>query len=190
MERGFHLKIYCKGSISLGQRSIVICIHWLTVAIQQRNEIPGMPAGISLQQQSKYLFHFAIVYGRKFWANDGMVVMPSVIAFLLYVFFVAVWLGLTDINDVLLGSTEQWLRSFLFLPHAVRVLSAVYLGWTAVPGLFLAHLLAWYMIFGDVSLLQLLPILVSACGCNIAVLILQSSYIGPKKVLQNHKCFC
>ena len=110
-----------------------------------------------------------------------MFVMPSLIAFLLYVFFVAVWLGLTDINDVLLGSTEQWLRSFLFLPHAVRVLSAVYLGWTAVPGLFLAHLLAWYMIFGEVSLLQLLPILVSACGCNIAVLILQSSYIGPKK---------
>ena len=89
MERAFHLKIYCKGSISLGQRSIVICIHWLTVAIQQRNEIPVTPAGISLPQQSNYLFHFAIVYGQKFWANDGMIVMPSLIAFLLYVFFVA-----------------------------------------------------------------------------------------------------
>ena len=52
-------------------------------------------------------------------------IMPSLISFLLYVCFVAVWLGLTDINDVLLGSTEEWLRSFLFLPHAVRVLSAV-----------------------------------------------------------------
>ena len=101
--------------------------------------------------------------------------------FFLYVCFVAVWLGLTDINDVLLGSTEEWLRSFLFLPHAVRVLSAVYLGWAAVPGLFLAHVFSWYLIFGEITWVQLLPILVSACGCNIAVLILQSSYIGPRK---------
>ena len=108
-------------------------------------------------------------------------IMPSLISFLLYVCFVAVWLGLTDINDVLLGSTEEWLRSFLFLPHAVRVLSAVYLGWAAVPGLFLAHVFSWYLIFGEITWVQVLPILVSACGCNIAVLILQSSYIGPRK---------
>ena len=30
---GFPSRIYCKGSISPGQRSIVICIHLLTVAI-------------------------------------------------------------------------------------------------------------------------------------------------------------
>ena len=73
------------------------------------------------------------------------------------------------------------LAQLLFLPHAVRVLSAVYLGWSGFPGLFFGHLLSWYFIFGDVTVLQLLAILVSACGCNIAVLLLQSSYIGPKQ---------
>ena len=109
-----------------------------------------------------------------------MIFVPSLISFLFYVCFVAVWIGLTDINNVLFGSTEQWWRSFLFLPHAVRVLSAVYLGWSALPGLFLAHLLSWYLIFGEVTVFQLLAILVSASGCNIAVVLLQSSYIGPK----------
>ena len=108
-----------------------------------------------------------------------MIFVPSLISFLLYVCFVAVWIGLTDINNVLFGSTEEWWRSFLFLPHAVRVLSAVYLGWSALPGLFLAHLLSWYLIFGEVTVFQLLAILVSASGCNIAVVLLQSSYIGP-----------
>ena len=108
-----------------------------------------------------------------------MIFVPSLISFFLYVCFVAVWIGLTDINNVLFGSTEQWWRSFLFLPHAVRVLSAVYLGWSALPGLFLAHLLSWYLIFGEVTVFQLLAILVSASGCNIAVVLLQSSYIGP-----------
>ena len=108
-----------------------------------------------------------------------MIFVPSLISFLFYVCFVAVWIGLTDINNVLFGSTEEWWRSFLFLPHAVRVLSAVYLGWSALPGLFLAHLLSWYLIFGEVTVLQLLAILVSASGCNIAVVLLQSSYIGP-----------
>ena len=69
---------------------------------------------------------------------------------------------------------------FLFFPHAVRVLSAVYLGWLAFPGLFLGHLLSWYVIFDDITLLQILAITVSACGCNLAVMLLQSSYIGPK----------
>ena len=41
-------------------------------------------------------------------------IMPSLISFLLYVCFVAVWLGLTDINDVLLGSTEEWLVASSF----------------------------------------------------------------------------
>ena len=109
-----------------------------------------------------------------------MIFVPSLISFLFYVCFVAVWIGLTDINNVLFGSTEEWWRSFLFLPHAVRVLSAVYLGWSALPGLFLAHLLSWYLIFGEVTVFQLLAILVSASGCNIAVVLLQSSYIGPK----------
>ena len=108
-----------------------------------------------------------------------MIFVPSLISFLFYVCFVAVWIGLTDINNVLFGSTEEWWRSFLFLPHAVRVLSAVYLGWSALPGLFLAHLLTWYLIFGEVTVLQLLAIFVSASGCNIAVVLLQSSYIGP-----------
>ena len=109
-----------------------------------------------------------------------MIFVPSLISFLFYVCFVAVWIGLTDINNVLFGSTEEWWRSFLFLPHAVRVLSAVYLGWSALPGLFLAHLLSWYLIFGEVTVFQLLAIVVSASGCNIAVVLLQSSYIGPK----------
>ena len=108
-----------------------------------------------------------------------MIFVPSLISFLLYVCFVAVWIGLTDINNVLFGSTEEWWRSFLFLPHAVRVLSAVYLGWSALPGLFLAHLLSWYLIFGEVTVFQMLAIFVSASGCNIAVVLLQSSYIGP-----------
>ena len=108
-----------------------------------------------------------------------MIFVPSLISFLLYVCFVAVWIGLTDINNVLFGSTEEWWRSFLFLPHAVRVLSAVYLGWSALPGLFLAHLLSWYLIFGEVTVFQILAIFVSASGCNIAVVLLQSSYIGP-----------
>ncbi len=108
-----------------------------------------------------------------------MIFVPSLISFFLYVCFVAVWIGLTDINNVLFGSTEEWWRSFLFLPHAVRVLSAVYLGWSALPGLFLAHLLSWYLIFGEVTVFQLLAIFVSASGCNIAVVLLQSSYIGP-----------
>ena len=71
------------------------------------------------------------------------------------------------------------MAQLLFLPHAVRVLSAVYLGWSALPGLFLAHLLTWYLIFGEVTVLQILAIFVSASGCNIAVVLLQSSYIGP-----------
>ena len=108
-----------------------------------------------------------------------MIFVPSLISFFFYLCFVAVWIGLTDINNVLFGSTEEWWRSFLFLPHAVRVLSAVYLGWSALPGLFLAHLLSWYLIFGEVTVLQLLAILVSASGCNLAVVLLQSSYIGP-----------
>ena len=108
-----------------------------------------------------------------------MIFVPSLISFFLYVCFVAVWIGLTDINNVLFGSTEEWWRSFLFLPHAVRVLSAVYLGWSALPGLFLAHLLSWYLIFGEVTVFQLLAIVFSASGCNIAVVLLQSSYIGP-----------
>ena len=110
-----------------------------------------------------------------------MIFVPSLISFFLYVCFVAVWIGLTDINNVLFGSTEEWWRSFLFLPHAVRVLSAVYLGWSALPGLFLAHLLTWYLIFGEVTVLQLLAIFVSTSGCNIAVVLLQSSYIGPTR---------
>ena len=108
-----------------------------------------------------------------------MVFVPSLISFFMYVCFVAVWIGLTDINNVLFGATEELWRSFLFLPHAVRVLSAVYLGWIAFPGLFFGHLLSWYLIFGDVTVFQLLAIFVSACGCNIAVMLLQSSYIGP-----------
>lgn len=108
-----------------------------------------------------------------------MVLVPSLISFFLYVCFVAVWIGLTDINNVLFGATEELWRSFLFLPHAVRVLSAVYLGWSALPGLFFGHLLSWYLIFGEVTFYQLLAIFVSACGCNIAVVLLQSSYIGP-----------
>ena len=110
-----------------------------------------------------------------------MIFVPSLISFFLYVCFVAVWIGLTDINNVLFGSTEEWWRSFLFLPHAVRVLSAVYLGWSALPGLFLAHLLSWDLIFGEVTVFQLLAIFVSASGCNIAVVLLQSSYIGPTR---------
>ena len=62
-----------------------------------------------------------------------------------------------------------------------RVLSAVYLGWSALPGLFLAHLLSWYLIFGEVTVFQLLAILVSASGCNIAVVLLQSSYIAQRQ---------
>ncbi len=108
-----------------------------------------------------------------------MIFAPSLISFFLYVCFVAVWIGLTDINNALFGSTEELWRSFLFLPHAIRVLSAVYLGWSALPGLFLAHLLSWYLIFGEVTVFQLLAIFVSASGCNMAVVLLQSSYIGP-----------
>ena len=108
-----------------------------------------------------------------------MIFAPSLISFFLYVCFVAVWIGLTDINNALFGSTDELWRSFLFLPHAIRVLSAVYLGWSALPGLFLAHLLSWYLIFGEVTVFQLLAIFVSASGCNMAVVLLQSSYIGP-----------
>ena len=49
-----------------------------------------------------------------------------------------------------------------------------------VPRIAIGHLLAWYVIFDDITVLQVLAIVVSACGCNLAVLLLQSSYIGPK----------
>ena len=52
-------------------------------------------------------------------------------------------------------------------------------GMERASGLFLAHLLSWYLIFGEVTVFQLLAILV-ASGCNIVVVLLQSSYIGPK----------
>ncbi len=108
-----------------------------------------------------------------------MFFVPSLLSFFFYVCFVAVWIGLTDINNVLFSATEELWRSFLFLPHAVRVLSAVYLGWSGLPGLFLGHLLSWYLIFGEITTFHLLAILVSASGCNLAVVLLQSSYIGP-----------
>ena len=109
-----------------------------------------------------------------------MLAVPSIISFFFYVSFVAIWIGLTEINVATLGLPEELWRSFLFLPHAVRVLSAVYLGWLGFPGLLLGHLLSWYVIFDDITVLQFLAIIVSACGCNLAVLLLQSSYIGPK----------
>ena len=109
-----------------------------------------------------------------------MFAVPSILSFFFYVSFVAIWIGLTEINALVLGLPDELWRSFLFLPHAVRVLSAVYLGWAGFPGLLLGHLLAWYVIFDDISVLQVLAIVVSACGCNLAVLLLQSSYIGPK----------
>lgn len=110
-----------------------------------------------------------------------MLVVPSIISFFFYVSFLAIWIGLREINSATFGLQEELWRSFLFLPHAVRVLSAVYLGWLGFPGLLLGHLLAWYVIFDDVTVLQFLAIVVSACGCNLAVLLLQSSYIGPKE---------
>ena len=109
-----------------------------------------------------------------------MVAVPSILSFFFYVSFLAIWLGLNEINIATLGLPEELWRSFLFFPHAVRVLSAVYLGWLAFPGLFLGHLLSWYVIFDNITLLQILAITVSACGCNLAVMLLQSSYIGPK----------
>ena len=109
-----------------------------------------------------------------------MVAVPSILSFFFYVSFLAIWLGLNEINIATLGLPEELWRSFLFFPHAVRVLSAVYLGWLAFHGLFLGHLLSWYEIFDDITLLQILAITVSACGCNLAVMLLQSSYIGPK----------
>ena len=109
-----------------------------------------------------------------------MIAVPSIISFFFYVSFVAIWIGLTEINAAIFGLPEELWRSFLFLPHAIRVLSAVYLGWLGFPGLLLGHLLAWYVIFDDITVLQVLAIVVSACGCNLAVLLLQSSYIGPK----------
>lgn len=109
-----------------------------------------------------------------------MVLVPSILSFFFYVSFVAIWLGLNEINVGTLGLPEELWRTFLFFPHAVRVLSAVYLGWLAFPGLLMGHLLSWYVIFDDITLFQALAITVSACGCNLAVMLLQSSYIGPK----------
>ena len=109
-----------------------------------------------------------------------MIFVPSIISFFLYASFVAIWIGLIEINSKIFGLPEDLWRSFLFLPHAIRVLSAVYLGWLGFPGLFLGHLLAWFVIFDDITAFQFVAIVVSACGCNLAVLLLQSSYIGPK----------
>tara|TARA_B100001093_G_scaffold519090_1_gene606417 strand:+ start:2027 stop:2602 length:576 start_codon:yes stop_codon:yes gene_type:complete len=109
-----------------------------------------------------------------------MFAVPSILSFFFYVSFVAIWIGLTEINIAILGLPEDLWRSFLFLPHAVRVLSAVYLGWLGFPGLLLGHLLSWYVIFDDITIFHALAIIVSACGCNLAVLLLQSSYIGPR----------
>ena len=95
-----------------------------------------------------------------------MVAVPSILSFFFYVSFVAIWIGLTEINAQIFELPDDLWRSFLFLPHAIRVLSAVYLGWLGFPGLLLGHLLAWYVIFDDITAFQL-AILVSACGCNL-----------------------
>lgn len=108
-----------------------------------------------------------------------MVAVPSILSFFFYVSFVAIWIGLTEINVVVFGVPEELWRSFLFIPHAARVFSAVYLGWAGFPGLLLGHMLAWYLIVDTITIWQIMPIVVSACGCNLAVLLLQSSYIGP-----------
>ena len=90
----------------------------------------GAANNICRFQFLKFHFDISVLLMQTVQHNDLRALTP---VFFFYVCFVAVWIELTDINNVLFSATEELWRSFLFLPHAVRVLSAVYLGWAAYP---------------------------------------------------------